>query len=58
MRFHELGEAKSRKPIKPLTPVKARARADRIEMAQQKVADITSDNAEKLRKARAKLIEI
>jgi hypothetical protein len=58
MRFHELGEAKSRKPIKPLTPVKARARADRIETAQQKVADITSDNAVKLQQAREKLADI
>ncbi len=58
MRFHELGEAKSRKPLKPLTPVKARARADRIETAQQKVADITADNAEKLQKARTKVVEI
>jgi hypothetical protein len=56
MRFREI--LIEVKPIKPLTPVKARARADRLEKAQQKVADITTDNAEKLGKARINLAEI
>jgi hypothetical protein len=58
MRFHELREAKPESAIKPLTPDKARKRAGRIEKAKKRIFDITSDNANKLQKARMELADI
>jgi hypothetical protein len=55
MRYREIVEAK---PVKPLTPDRARKRAEKLAKAQAAMADTKTVNAIRLRKAKQRLSDI
>lgn len=58
MRYREITEGEPAQPVKPLTPKRARQRAERQQKAQDKLADTQATAAIKVNAARRKLSEI